>query len=209
MYSENAQIHNSCFFIALKTSVVWSVFVQHWKWRQPKKSREVWLVSWWLRMLRHAIKSKRPGMLSDGIILLHDNARPHTVNLVRENLRDLTGKHLNILRTTQIFPLVIFTFLATWRKTTWTSRRFHSDEDAQEWRRLWIYQRPICFYKAGIDALVSQWDKCINTSGNYFWIKQIPLSLCSGCSVLICLPLIFLVGDWNSYMLFLKALNVI
>ena len=31
---------------------------------------------WWLRVLRGAIKSKPPGMLSDGIHLLHDNARP-------------------------------------------------------------------------------------------------------------------------------------
>ena len=52
-----------------------------------KKTREVWFVSWWLRVLRRAIKPKRPGMLSDGIILLRDNARPHTANLVRDNLQ--------------------------------------------------------------------------------------------------------------------------
>ena len=39
-------------------------------------------------------------------------------------------------------------------------------------------------------GLVSQWDKCINTSGNYFWIKQIPLSVCSRCSVFIWLQFI-------------------
>ena len=32
-------------------------------------------------------KVKRPGMLSDRIILLHDNARPHTANLVRDTLK--------------------------------------------------------------------------------------------------------------------------
>ena len=40
-----------------------------------------------LQKLRHAIKSKRPGMMSDGIILLSDNARPHTANLVRDKLQ--------------------------------------------------------------------------------------------------------------------------
>ena len=35
----------------------------------------------------HRRMSKHPGMLSDGIILLHDNARPHTVNLARDKLR--------------------------------------------------------------------------------------------------------------------------
>ena len=32
------------------------------------------------------IKSKCPIMLSDGIILSHDNARPHTDNLVKDEL---------------------------------------------------------------------------------------------------------------------------
>ena len=54
---------------------------------ESKNSREVWFVSWWLRVLRSAIKSNRPEMLSDGIILLHDNARPHTANLVRDKLK--------------------------------------------------------------------------------------------------------------------------
>ena len=35
-------------------------------------------------------------------------------------------------------------------------------------RRLWIHQRPTSFYNTGIGHLVSQWDKYINTSGNYF-----------------------------------------
>ena len=51
------------------------------------KRRGMWFVSWWLSVLRRAIKSKRPGILSDGIILLYDNARPHTANLVRDKLQ--------------------------------------------------------------------------------------------------------------------------
>ena len=34
------------------------------------------------------------------------------------SFRDLAGKHLNILRSAKIFPLVSSTFLATWRKTS-------------------------------------------------------------------------------------------
>ena len=39
-----------------------------------------------LQKLRCTIKSKCPGMLSDVIIRLHDNARPHIANLVRDKL---------------------------------------------------------------------------------------------------------------------------
>ena len=100
-------------------------------------SREVWFVSWWLRVLRRAIKSKLLGMLSDGIILLHDNARPHTANLVRNKLKrfgwitlqhppyspDLSPCHFHILG-----DLI-------------RGRRFHLDEEVQECVRLRIYQR--------------------------------------------------------------------
>ena len=47
-----------------------------------------------LQKLRRAIKSKRPGMLSDGIILFHDNARPHTANQVRDKLQRIGWKTL-------------------------------------------------------------------------------------------------------------------
>jgi histone-lysine N-methyltransferase SETMAR len=40
-----------------------------------------------LQKLRHAIKSKYPGMLLNGIILLHDNVCPHTANSVRNTLQ--------------------------------------------------------------------------------------------------------------------------
>ena len=38
-------------------------------------------------MLRCAIKLKCPRMLSDVIVLLHDNARLHSANLVRDKLQ--------------------------------------------------------------------------------------------------------------------------
>ena len=104
------------------------------------------------------------------------------------SLRDFAGKRLNILHTSQIFPLVTSTFFGDLKKDI-RGCPFHSDEEVQEWVRLWIHQQPTFFYKIGI-YLVSHKDKCINISGNYFSIKQISLSLYSECSVFIWLPLI-------------------
>ncbi|GFU64270.1 mariner Mos1 transposase [Trichonephila clavipes] len=42
-----------------------------------------------LQNLGRAIKSKRPGMLTNGVILLHDDARPHTANAVKTTLQQV------------------------------------------------------------------------------------------------------------------------
>ena len=47
-----------------------------------------------MRELRRAIKSERLGMLSEGITLLHDNARPNTANLMRDKLQRFGWKTL-------------------------------------------------------------------------------------------------------------------
>ena len=83
---------------------------------------------------------------------------PHTANLVRDKLQRFGWETLLHPPYSPDFHLV----------TSTRGHRFHSDEEVQEWVRLWIHQRPISFYKTEIDCLISQWDTCINTSGNYF-----------------------------------------
>jgi hypothetical protein len=41
-----------------------------------------------VRKLRKAIQRKRPGLLTKGVLLLHDNVRPHTANKTNETLRN-------------------------------------------------------------------------------------------------------------------------
>jgi len=40
-----------------------------------------------LTKLRAAIRQKRPGLLTKGVLLLHDNARPHSANQTTATLR--------------------------------------------------------------------------------------------------------------------------
>ena len=61
--------------------------------------------------LRPAIKSKRRGLLSTGVLLQHDNARPHTARSTVATIQDLSFECLHIRRTRQTSPIVIFTSL--------------------------------------------------------------------------------------------------
>ena len=106
-------------------------------------------------------------MLSDGIILFHANARPHTANLAGIKLKRFGWETLQHPPYSPDLSPCDFHIFRDLKKDI-RGRRFYSDEEVQEWVRLWIQQRPTSFYKTGIDLLVSQWDKCINTCDNYF-----------------------------------------
>ena len=55
-------------------------------------------------------------MLSDVIILMHDNARLNTANLVSDKLERFGWERFNILYTAQIFPPCDFRFFGDLKK---------------------------------------------------------------------------------------------
>jgi hypothetical protein len=46
-------------------------------------------------------------------------------------------------------------------------RRFADDEEVETEMRKWLRQQSKDFYAAGLDALETRWDKCINVGGEY------------------------------------------
>ena len=64
-----------------------------------------------LTTLCQAIKSKQPGKLTHGVILLHDNARPHTANTIMALLQKFKWEVIAILHTIQTFLPEIMPFL--------------------------------------------------------------------------------------------------
>ena len=88
----------------------------------------------------------------------------------RINFRDVTGRQFNILRTVQIFPLVTCTFWRSEERHSWTSVSF-----GRRSARVGEVVEPSPTYLFLQDwnwSSHSQWDNCINTSGNCFWIKN-------------------------------------
>ena len=95
---------------------------------------------------RHKVKT--PCNVSGGIVLLYYKARLHTANLVRDKLHRFGWETLQYSPpySTDLSPCDLHIFGDL--KIDIRGRRFHSDEEVQEWVRLWIHQRPTSFYKS-------------------------------------------------------------
>ena len=90
-------------------------------------------------MLEHAIKSKHPGMLSDGIILLHDNAHLHIANLARDKLQRFGWETLQYPPYRPDLSPCDFHIFGDLKKDI-PGCRFHLEEEVQKQVRLWIHQ---------------------------------------------------------------------
>ena len=78
-------------------------------------------------------------MLSDGIIFLHDNTRPLPANLVRDMLQRFVWETLQHPPYSLDLPPCDFPIFDDLKKEA-NGHWFYSDEEVQEWARLWIHQ---------------------------------------------------------------------
>jgi hypothetical protein len=53
-----------------------------------------------------AIRRKRPGQVARGVLLRHDNARPHTARATLDNFKNYSGDFLKNRLTARTWPLV-------------------------------------------------------------------------------------------------------
>ena len=102
-------------------------------------------------MLEHPMKSKCHEMLLDRIILLHDNTRPHTANLVRDKLQRFGWETLQHPLCSRVLSPCDFHIFGDLKKDI-CGRWFHLDEEVQDWVRLWIHQQP---FSARLELIVS------------------------------------------------------
>uniref|UniRef100_A0A1B6ITX5 Tc1-like transposase DDE domain-containing protein n=1 Tax=Homalodisca liturata TaxID=320908 RepID=A0A1B6ITX5_9HEMI len=119
-----------------------------------------------LKKLRRAIQNRRRGMLTSGIVLLHDNARPHTAARTQDLLNSFGW---NIFEHPPYSPDLapsdfhLFPNMKKWLG----SQRFTDDEELKNSVSGWLRAQAADFYAAGIEKLVTRYDKCLNNFGNY------------------------------------------
>lgn len=116
--------------------------------------------------LKEAIKNKRKGLLSKKVFLTHDNARPHTANLIKILLQDFkwdVSDHPPY--SPDLAPSDYHLFCRL--KKFLGGKRFSDQDELENTVNGWFQEMGETFYSTGIEKLVSRMDKCLNLNGDY------------------------------------------
>ncbi|KFM58915.1 Histone-lysine N-methyltransferase SETMAR, partial [Stegodyphus mimosarum] len=104
-----------------------------------------------LTKLRRAIQNKRRGMLSKGIVLLHDNARPHTAGVTQSLIRHFHREQLDHPPySPDLAPSDYHSFL--YMKREFGGKRFGSDDDTKNAVESWLSKLAGSFFDDGKNA---------------------------------------------------------
>jgi hypothetical protein len=113
--------------------------------------------------LRRSIQNKRRGILIQGVVLLHDNARPHTAahtNALIKRFNREIFYHLSYNR--DLAPSYSHLF----SKMVWlATQHFHTKEEFMDGVKNWLHNLAASFFDEGLQKLVSRY-KCLNVDGN-------------------------------------------
>ena len=119
-----------------------------------------------LDRLREAVRRKRPGRLTKGVILQHDNATPHTTNLTKDWLRKYDWHVLTYpLHSPDLAPSDYHLFEPL--KSHLAGQWFHADEDLIETVRVWLRSLDVTFFREAMFSLLQRWQKCIDRNDDY------------------------------------------
>jgi hypothetical protein len=118
-----------------------------------------------LNKLQRSIQNKRRGMLTNGVVLLHDKAWPHTA--ARTNaLMNLFN--WEIFDHSPYSPDLLPSGYHLFTKMVWLATgRFHTNEELMDGVSNWLHNLAAPFFDEGLQKLVSQYEKCLNLDVNY------------------------------------------
>jgi histone-lysine N-methyltransferase SETMAR len=119
-----------------------------------------------LEKVRAACRSKRRSFSIRDVLLLHDNARPHTAALAQKKLAELYWTALEHPPYSPDLSLCDF-FLFGPLKEVLGWERFNSNQQVKQFVCNWLKTRPSSFYDTGMKNLPLRWQKCIHKAGNY------------------------------------------
>ena len=125
------------------------------------------------RHLRPAMKSKRRGLLSTGVLLQHDNA--HTARSTVATIQDLSFERLpHPPYSPDLVPSDFYVFGTL--KEAMGGKSFRSDETVQQAVQEWLRSQSKYFFSRGVHALPKRWNTCMVCNGDYVekWSHCVP-----------------------------------
>lgn len=119
-----------------------------------------------LHKLREAIKQKRRGKLSRGILLQQDNARPHTSQATMAAITDLGFELLpHPPYSPDLAPSDYWLFASM--KEPLRGRQYSCLQALASAISQWVKSTPTDFFAAGMEKLPERWRKCVELGGTY------------------------------------------
>jgi histone-lysine N-methyltransferase SETMAR len=106
------------------------------------------------------------GMLTKGVVLLHDNARPHTAARTNTLIRLFNCEifdHPSYSPDLAPNDYYLFTKMKVWLGI----QGFHTNEELMDGVNNWLHNLAAPFFDEGLQKLVSQYDRCLNVNDNY------------------------------------------
>ena len=127
-----------------------------------------------LDQLRTAIREKRRGKLSKGVLLQQDNARVHTckvsMDAVERNGYELIPHYAYL---PDLAPSAFFLFPKLIKDIR--GLHFRSDEEVTAVEE-WVNGKDLDFFSSELMALKHRWSKCITLEGNYIEKEEVDLN---------------------------------
>jgi hypothetical protein len=119
------------------------------------------------RRLEEAIQQKRPGR-RHGVILQHDNARPHTANMAKAAIQELDWEILSHPPySPDLAPSDYHHFRSLSLSLSNNLRGVSfSDAELQNWLDVFT-TKPVDFFKRGIKTLPERWEAVVNDGEQY------------------------------------------
>jgi transposase len=111
-------------------------------------------------------------MLTEGVVLLHDDARPHTAARTTALIKRLDWEifdHPPYSPDLAPSDYHLFSKMKVWLGT----QHFCSNKELMDGVNNWLNTLAALFFDEGLQKLVSRYDKCLNVDGNYGDVMQI------------------------------------
>ena len=142
--------------------------IVHFEFLKPGETVNKDVYSAQLERVQRALLQKQPSLVNRwGVILHHDNARPHIAETTRETIQRLNWEIIpHPPYSPDLAPSDYHLFLNL--QNFLTGKNFTSDDQLKNEVATFFDRQDENFFRKGIRALVETWTKCVASEGDYF-----------------------------------------